>query len=142
MDALLSVLPYIQITLAVLLIGAVLMQQRGAGLGSAFGGGEGTVHYERRGAEKTLFHATFVIAIAFVLAVALPILVLDTTQRAPVVTELTEEATTTTEANILDDIQITTGDGDVLDVDTTPTHDITLPAADVTVDNSDETVAE
>lgn len=62
-----SLLPYIQIALAVLLIGLILLQRSEAGLGSAFGesGFGGNVH-TRRGAEKTLFNLTVVIAILFV----------------------------------------------------------------------------
>ena len=64
-----SVLPYVQITLSLLLIAAVLLQQTGTGLGGALGGSDsGGVHYTRRGAEKILFQATFVIAILFALS--------------------------------------------------------------------------
>lgn len=61
-----SLLPYIQIALGVLLIGLILLQRSEAGLGSAFGesGFGGNVH-TRRGAEKTLFNLTVVIAILF-----------------------------------------------------------------------------
>ncbi|MFM2357978.1 MAG: hypothetical protein RJA61_715 [Candidatus Parcubacteria bacterium] len=62
-----SLLPYIQIALGVLLIGLILLQRSEAGLGSAFGesGFGGNVH-TRRGAEKTFFNLTVVIAILFV----------------------------------------------------------------------------
>lgn len=69
MEALLNMLPGIQIALAIILVGAILLQQRGAGLGGAFGGGEGSVHYERRGFERTLFKTTIFIAIIFVISV-------------------------------------------------------------------------
>lgn len=61
-----SLLPYIQIVLGVLLIGLILLQRSEAGLGSAFGesGFGGNVH-TRRGAEKTLFNLTVVIAVLF-----------------------------------------------------------------------------
>ena len=74
METLLNILPIIQITLAVILIGAILLQQRGAGLGGAFGGSDGGVHYERRGFERTLFKGTGVIALLFVASVAISIL--------------------------------------------------------------------
>lgn len=62
-------LPYVQIVLAVLLIAGVVLQQRGASLGGAFGGDNfASTFYKRRGAEKFLFTATIVIAILFVLA--------------------------------------------------------------------------
>lgn len=53
------------IILAVALIASILMQARGAGLGSVFGGGGGVVFKTRRGIEKMLFHATWIIATAF-----------------------------------------------------------------------------
>jgi len=55
----------IQIVLAILLVIVILLQHRGTSLGGAFGG-EGAVYRSRRGAEKFLFFATVVIAIAFV----------------------------------------------------------------------------
>jgi len=61
-----SVLPYIQIVLSILLIVGVLLQRSEAGLGSAFGeSGFGGNIYTRRGAEKTLFTATLIIGILF-----------------------------------------------------------------------------
>lgn len=61
-------LPYIQIVLAILLVTGILLQQSDAGLGSGFGGGDGfsSGHHTKRGAEKTIFVATIVIAILFV----------------------------------------------------------------------------
>jgi preprotein translocase subunit SecG len=58
------ILPIIQIVLAVLLTTAILLQQRGTGLGAAFGG-ESTVFRTKRGIEKGLHYATIVIAILF-----------------------------------------------------------------------------
>jgi len=51
--------------LSVLLIAAILTQQQGTGLGGAFGGG-GNVYRSKRGVEKTLFNATIVLAVLFV----------------------------------------------------------------------------
>lgn len=68
MELLSSLLPWIQIILSILLIGAVLLQQSGAGVGGAFGGAEGGGFYTRRGFEKFLFQATIVIAILFALS--------------------------------------------------------------------------
>ena len=59
-------LAYIQIILSVLLVIAILLQQRGSGLSSAFGGGSGLEYSTKRGAEKILFYATIVLAILFV----------------------------------------------------------------------------
>lgn len=62
-------LPYAQITFSVLLIIAILLQQRGSSVGGAFGGGEeGETFYVRRGAEKWLFRASIVLAILFALS--------------------------------------------------------------------------
>jgi len=55
-----------QIIFAILLMIAILLQQRGSGLGMAFGG-QGNVYRSRRGIEKVLFIATIVIAILFCL---------------------------------------------------------------------------
>jgi preprotein translocase subunit SecG len=54
-----------QIILAVALIASILLQQRGTGLGGAFGG-EVTAYRSRRGIERTLFRLTVVLAILFV----------------------------------------------------------------------------
>jgi len=56
-----------QIVLAVLLICGVLLQQSDAGLGGAFGGGDGfsSGHHTKRGAEKVIFISTIIIAILF-----------------------------------------------------------------------------
>ncbi len=56
----------IQIIIAVLLMLAILMQNRGAGLGGVFGGGGG-VYLTKRGLEKKLFIATIVLAAIFIL---------------------------------------------------------------------------
>ncbi|MDO8443946.1 MAG: preprotein translocase subunit SecG [bacterium] len=62
-----TTLKIIQIVLAVVLTALILLQQRGSGLGTAFGG-EGNVYRSRRGIEKFLFTATIVIAILFCLS--------------------------------------------------------------------------
>jgi len=51
---------------------AILMQQRGSGLGMAFGG-EGNVYRSRRGIEKILFVATIVVAVLFCLTAILAV---------------------------------------------------------------------
>lgn len=69
MQALVSALPYAEVVLSVLLIVGVVLQQRGATLGGAFGGDNfASTFYKRRGAEKFLFNATIVIAVVLVLA--------------------------------------------------------------------------
>ncbi|MCW1892551.1 MAG: preprotein translocase subunit SecG [Candidatus Uhrbacteria bacterium] len=58
------IFPIIQMVLSVLLITAILLQQRGSGLGAAFGGGS-EVFRTKRGVEKILHYATIAIAILF-----------------------------------------------------------------------------
>lgn len=71
-----SILPYIQIFLAVILTTAILMQQTDASLGAVFGGGGGeTSGRTRRGFELTLFKATIVIAILFTVSVLIDFLI-------------------------------------------------------------------
>jgi preprotein translocase subunit SecG len=60
-----SLLPGIQVVLSILLIGAIILQQRGAGLGGAFGDSMQESYYKRRGAELFLFRATIVLAVLF-----------------------------------------------------------------------------
>ena len=72
MEALVSALPYAEIILSILLIGGIVLQQRGASLGGAFGGDNfASTFYKRRGAEKFLFNATVAIAILLVAAAVL-----------------------------------------------------------------------
>lgn len=71
MEALVSALPYAEIILSILLIVGIVLQQRGATLGGAFGGDNfASTFYKRRGAEKFLFNATIAVAILLVLAAA------------------------------------------------------------------------
>ncbi|MFN3301620.1 MAG: preprotein translocase subunit SecG [Patescibacteria group bacterium] len=57
-------LQVIQVIISVLLIGAILLQGRGIGLSSVFGG-ESSVFRTKRGIEKTLFILTIILAILF-----------------------------------------------------------------------------
>lgn len=60
-----------QLIMAILLILILLLQLRGGGLGSLFGGSDSSSYRTRRGIEKTLFQITIIIAVIFVaLAVA------------------------------------------------------------------------
>ncbi len=60
----LTYLYVIQIIISVALIAAVLLQTKGSGLGGIFGG-QGAVYKTRRGVEKTIFHVTIGLAVAF-----------------------------------------------------------------------------
>lgn len=50
---------------SVMLIIAILLQNQGSGLGSAFGG-ETSFYRTKRGAERALFYVTIVLAVVFV----------------------------------------------------------------------------
>ena len=58
------ILNIIQIIVSVILIAVILLQNRGTGLGAAFGG-EGTIYRTKRGLEKSLHIATIVLVIIF-----------------------------------------------------------------------------
>ncbi len=61
-----QLLTYSQIILAILLTAGILVQQKGSGLSSAFGGS--SVEYcTKRGAEKFFFYATTILAILFLI---------------------------------------------------------------------------
>ncbi|HOX61122.1 MAG TPA: preprotein translocase subunit SecG [Candidatus Magasanikbacteria bacterium] len=61
-----KILVIFQIILAVLLIGSILLQQKGSGIGSAFGGSS-NIYSTKRGVDKMLFNATIIISILFFL---------------------------------------------------------------------------
>ena len=64
-----QMLPYVQIGLSILLIGAILMQRTGAALGGAFGADNfSSGFHTRRGLERTLFYTTIVLGILFALS--------------------------------------------------------------------------
>ena len=48
------------------LIAAILMQSRGSGLGSTFGGGDSSTYRSRRGVEARLYQLTVVLSVVFV----------------------------------------------------------------------------
>ena len=57
----------VQIVISVMLMAAILIQNRGSGLGMAFGGSS-AVYRTKRGAEKIIFRATIVLIVLFLLA--------------------------------------------------------------------------
>ena len=61
------VISLIQVILGVLLILVIIIQQKGSGLGSAFGADLG-FYRTKRGAEKILFYATIILSLAFIIA--------------------------------------------------------------------------
>ena len=69
-----TILSIVQLVLALLLVVAVLLQQRGTGLSATFGG-EGNVYRTKRGLEKIIFFATIVLAAIFFVAAVVNILI-------------------------------------------------------------------
>ena len=63
----------LQIVVSVLLVGAILVQTKGTGFGRVWG--SGWVSFARRGLEKLIFKATFVLAALFVILALIQILI-------------------------------------------------------------------
>ncbi|HET8568529.1 MAG TPA: preprotein translocase subunit SecG [Candidatus Limnocylindria bacterium] len=61
-----DILQVAQLVIAVAVAAAILLQARGTGLSSTFGG-ESTAYRSRRGIERTLFRLTVVLIVVFVL---------------------------------------------------------------------------
>ena len=57
----------VQIILAIVLIGVLLLQAKGSSLGGIFGGNTSSVYRTRRGFEKRLFQFTIGLAVVFFL---------------------------------------------------------------------------
>ena len=68
-----SILQIITVGSAVLMITAILLQQRGASLGAGFGS-SGELFTTRRGLDKNLFEVTIVLAVVFVLSILVGLL--------------------------------------------------------------------
>lgn len=75
MQLILRILPYFQIVVSVVLVVAILIQQSGAGLGGALGGGDESFHHSRRGFEKFLFYLSIVCGVLFALSAFLAIII-------------------------------------------------------------------
>jgi len=61
-----NIIPIAQVLISVVLIGLILLQQRGgAGLGSAFGQDSGA-YTTQRGIQKKIFRVTIVLAVVFI----------------------------------------------------------------------------
>lgn len=65
---LMTILPFITIGSAILMIVAILLQQRGASLGAGFGGSS-ELYTTRRGFDKNLFDVTVFLAVTFILSI-------------------------------------------------------------------------
>lgn len=62
------ILQFITVGSAILMILAILLQQRGASLGAGFGS-SGELFTTRRGLDKNLFEATIVLAVVFIFSI-------------------------------------------------------------------------
>ena len=63
-----AILQIITVTSAVLMVIAILLQQRGASLGAGFGS-SGELFTTRRGIDKNLFEVTIILSVIFVLSI-------------------------------------------------------------------------
>jgi len=68
-----QILTIVQMIVSVILIGLILVQARGTGLGRTFGGGSGT-SFARRGLEKIIFKLTFIMVAVFLIVSVLSLL--------------------------------------------------------------------
>lgn len=76
METVSTILPYVQIILSILLVTAILLQQRGSSMGGAFGGDNFSAAYHtRRGAELFLYRLSIVVSILFVASSFLSIVI-------------------------------------------------------------------
>ena len=63
-----NVLQIVTVGSALLMIIAILLQQRGASLGAGFGGSS-ELYTTRRGLDKNLFEVTIILAVVFILSI-------------------------------------------------------------------------
>lgn len=63
-----NILQIVTVVSAILMILAILLQQRGASLGAGFGS-SGELYTTRRGIDKSLFDVTVILAIIFILSI-------------------------------------------------------------------------
>lgn len=68
-----TILQIVMLVSAVLMVVAILLQQRGATLGAGFGS-SGELYTTRRGVDKNLFEVTIVLAVVFVLSILVGLL--------------------------------------------------------------------
>jgi len=62
-----TILQIVQLLVSVLLILAIVLQQRGAGSSIITGGSGGASYYSKRGFEQFLFIATIILSVLFIL---------------------------------------------------------------------------
>lgn len=69
-----QIISIIQVIICFLLVAAILLQQRGGGLGASFGGA-GASYHTKRGLEKILFMSTIILAILFTISTIAALLI-------------------------------------------------------------------
>ncbi len=69
-----TILQIVTIVSAILMIVAIILQQRGSTLGAGFGS-SGELYTTRRGVDKNLFEVTIVFAVIFVLSILAGLLI-------------------------------------------------------------------
>lgn len=74
MEVLKVLLPYVQMLAAILLVVVILLQQKGTGLGAAFGG-EGNIYQTKRGFEQILFTSSIILASLFFITAILNLVI-------------------------------------------------------------------
>lgn len=67
-----QIINIVTISSAIIMIILILLQARGASLGAGFGGSS-ELHTTRRGVDKTIFQATIIMAIIFVVSIVVGI---------------------------------------------------------------------
>jgi preprotein translocase subunit SecG len=65
----------IQIIISIALIVLILLQTKGSGLGSLFGGSDSGIYTTRRGLEKTMFNITIGLAVIFFVVAIINVIV-------------------------------------------------------------------
>jgi protein translocase SecG subunit len=76
MEIVRTILPYVQIILSILLVAAILLQQRGSSIGGALGGDNfSATYHKRRGSELFLFRLSVVLATLFVASTFLSLII-------------------------------------------------------------------
>jgi preprotein translocase subunit SecG len=63
-----------QIIISIALIVLILLQTKGSGMGSLFGGSDSNVYKSRRGVEKTMFNVTIGLSLAFFIVAILNVI--------------------------------------------------------------------
>jgi protein translocase SecG subunit len=76
----LKIVNFIQIAVSAILIVLILLQNKGSGLGTAFGG-EGGVTHTKRGPEKWVFYGTIIGVVIFVVLGVINLLLVSQGQR-------------------------------------------------------------